>query len=142
MAAERKKPTGERLLEEAQANGYLTIVKGQPYGGSFVERWREQCEAQGRPAIHAVVSGSSARVIAVFDHLGLLDASQARQIAATLQGVEGAHDRPVRYFGGEYEYAGGGAVVRRRPEIEAHCSQAAVAEVVKVLNDCILDMAR
>jgi hypothetical protein len=142
MATERKKPTGEKRLAQAEADGSLTIGKGQPSGEDFVARWREWCESQRRPAIHAVVSRYDARVVAVFDHLGVLDASQAREIAATLQSVEGDPSQPVRYFGGEYEYAGGAVVVRQRPEIEARCSPAAVAEVARMLNDRILDMVR
>src|SRR3954451_8557829 len=103
MATERKKPTGEKRLAQAQADGYLTVGKGQPYSEDFVARWRERCEAAARPAIHAVVSSYDARVVAVYDHLGALDASQAREIADTLRGVEGIADRAVRFFGGEYE---------------------------------------
>jgi len=142
MATQRKKPTGEKKLEQAQADGYLTIGKGQPYGEDFVARWRQRCEAQGRPAIHAVVSRHYARVVAVFDHLGVIDASQAREIAATLQGVEGDPGRAVRFFGGEYEYAGGQVLVRQRPQIEVRCSPAAVAEIARLLNDRLLDVVR
>jgi hypothetical protein len=60
-----------------------------------------------------------------------------------LRGVEGITGRAVRYFGGEYEHtAEGTVVVRQRPEIEAHCTPAAVAEVARLLNDRILDAVR
>src|SRR5262245_59700118 len=128
MATTRKVPTGEKHLAAAEVNGYLTIAKGQPYGETFVAAWRERCERQGRPAIHAVVRPYSARVVAVFDHLGGIDPSQAREIAFTLHGVEDDPRHFVRYFGGEFEYTRGEVVVRQRPEIEAHCSPAVVRE--------------
>jgi hypothetical protein len=142
MAAERKMPEASKRMADAEAAGYLTISKGQPYTNAFVARWRAWCVSQGRPAIHAVVSDHKARVVAVFHHIGVIDPSQAREIAATLQGVEGCAGLPVRFFGGEYEYGGKGVVVRRTPEIEAECPPEAVAEVAGLLSDRILDAAR
>ena len=156
MTTRKRGVIDDRLLELAREWGYLVYPEKQSWH-SLMYRWRGDCTASLRPCASASMPcpvaeierpahefpPSAVSLVAVeYGHLGVIHPSQFRGIAEVVCGVAGCERRDVIFAGGRFVFGQGHGEWRDHPQISLTCPTSTVAEVVRLLNDLILDQTK
>jgi hypothetical protein len=157
---EKRKTILERRLEDASRDGYALFPEGWRQKKKAAELWLQECVMAGRPCVvverwpdrlaapDEVVKDPD-NLVVKYRHLGRIEAGFLERIDLTVRGVERCAGVVITFMGDPYQtFMADSIHIMRHHKVDpprihvGGCPQEVTHEVVMLLIDLVLDLAR